>query len=130
MAGIYDKRLEDKFKDIKVNRYPDIDSALSDRSKYGIVSSQMHRFSRRCSLNRDFVYNTSLVVHRLIEKGYSTLSVWKLVRKFIKGHAQIYDKAMPDVWMHRFQCKLSDLQSGFITPGPNGLVVATQHSGE
>ena len=33
--------------------------------KYGIMYSQMIRFSRRCSKRRDFIYNTRLVIYRL-----------------------------------------------------------------
>ena len=74
----YDKRLDDKFTGIQVIRYPHIESFLSNSAKYGIVTSQMHRFARRCSLRSDFVYNVSLVIHRMTLKGYLIRMIWPI----------------------------------------------------
>jgi hypothetical protein len=126
VAGIYDKRLDDKFKNIDVIRYPAIDSYLSSKAKYGIVDSQMFRFSRRCSKRRDFVYNTSLVIYRLQLKDYCMHTVWTYVRKFMQNNVTMFDKAKVAVWIKRFQRRLEDLQFGYITPGPEGLIVAHQ----
>ena len=63
ITTIYDKRLDDKFKNIQGIRYPHTDSCLANMAKYRVVTSQMHRFARRCSLRSDFVYNTRLVIH-------------------------------------------------------------------
>ena len=123
VAGIYDKRLDDKFKNIEVIRYPAIDSHLSNKAKYGIVDSQMVRFSRRCSKRRDFVYNTSLVLYRLQLKTYCMHTVWACVRKFMQNNTNLFDKVTVAVWIERFQRRLEDLQFGYITPGPNGLIV-------
>jgi hypothetical protein len=66
-------------------RYPSIESVLADKSKYGIVTSQMHRFSRRCSHKSEFVYNTALVLHRMLEKGYRSSKIWHQVCVFLKS---------------------------------------------
>ena len=83
ITAIYDKRLDDKYADINVIRYPDTQSILATKAKCGIVTSQMYRFMRRCTLAKDFVYNTSLVLHRLILKAYHTSSLWAQVRRFL-----------------------------------------------
>jgi hypothetical protein len=70
ITSIYDKRLEAKCANINVIRYPDTQSVMATKAKYGIVTSQLYRFLRRCTLATDFVYNISLVLHRLLNKGY------------------------------------------------------------
>jgi hypothetical protein len=79
ITSIYDKRLEAKYANINVIRYPDTQSVMATKAKYGIVTSQLYRFLRRCTLATDFVYNISLVLHRLLNKGY-----------FILRHPHIY----------------------------------------
>jgi hypothetical protein len=122
ITTIYDKRLDDKFKDVQVIRYPHIDSCLASMAKYGIVTSQMHRFARRCSLRSDFVYNSSLVIHRMIQKGYRVSLIWPFVRKFMNQHPTLYSRDHLGIWMRRFKCKLVQLQSGTIRPGPCGQI--------
>ena len=123
VAGIYDKRLDDKFKNINVIRYPAIDSYLFSKAKYGIMDSQMFRFSSRCSKRRDFMYNTSLVIYRLQLKDYCMHTVWTYLCKFMQNNSTLFDKANISVWIDRFRRRLEDLQFGYITPGPDGLVV-------
>ena len=101
VAGIYDKRLDDKFKNINVIRYPAIDSYLSSKAKYGIMDSQMIRLSRRCSKRRDFIYNTSLVIYRLQLKDYRMHTVWTYVRTFMQSNLTLYDEAKVSVWIDR-----------------------------
>ena len=79
LTAIYDKRLERKYDSITVIRYPDNTSVLAMKAKCGIVTSQMYRFMRRCTLATDFVYNTSLVLHRLLMKGYHQGSLYAQV---------------------------------------------------
>ena len=40
VVGIYAKRLDDKFKNVNVVRYPAIDSYLSSKAKYGIMGNR------------------------------------------------------------------------------------------
>ena len=122
ITNIYDKRLDNKFKDVQVIRYPHIDSCLASMAKYGIVTSQMHRFARRCSLRSDFVYNNSLVIHRMIQKGYRVSLIWSFVRKFMNQHPTLFSRDHLGIWMRRFKCKLVQLQSGTIRPGPCGQI--------
>ena len=103
---ITDKRLDDKFKNIDVIRYPAIDSCLSSKAKYGIMDSQMIRFSRRCSKRRDFVYNTSLVIYRLQLKDHCMHTVWIYVCKCMQNSLTLYDEAEVSVWIDRFRRRL------------------------
>ena len=71
-TAIYDKRLDPKYDNVGVLRYPDVESLVSRQAKYGIVTSQMHRFMRLCMRLSDFVYNVGLVLYRMESKGYSS----------------------------------------------------------
>ena len=123
ITAIYDKRLDDKYADIKVIRYPDTQSVLATKSKCGIVTSQMYRFLRRCSLAKDFVYNTSLVLHRLMNKAYHTSSLWAQVRRFLVRHPHIYGGHDVSVWCTKIRGKIEALHHGSCKPGPKGQVI-------
>ena len=123
ITAIYDKRLDDKYADINVIRYPDTQSILATKAKCGIVTSQMYRFMRRCTLAKDFVYNTSLVLHRLILKAYHTSSLWAQVRRFLVKHPHIYGGRDVRSWINRLRSKISALARGACKPGPFGQVV-------
>jgi hypothetical protein len=123
ITAIYDKRLDSKYDTIKVIRYPDRESVLANKAKCGIVTSQMYRFLRRCTRAADFVYNVSLVIHRLILKSYHTGSLWAQIRRFLIKFPNIYGQKTVGFWVERIQAKLGDLTSGVCRPGPNGQIV-------
>ena len=120
ITAIYDKRLEDKYADIDVIRYPDSSSVLATKAKCGIVTSQMHRFLRRCSFARDFVYNTGLVLYRLIHKGYHRPSLWAQVRRFLLVRPHIYGGRTVKTWCCKIRSKILALMLGSCRPGPCG----------
>ena len=122
ITAIYDKRLDDKYANINVIRYPDRESVLANKAKSGIVTSQMYRFHRRCTLASDFVYNTSLVLHRLVLKAYHTPMLWAQVRRFLLRHPDIYGRKTVKTWCDRIRAKMRDLSSGVCRPGPMGQV--------
>ena len=120
MTAIYDKRLDAQYADIQVIRYPAHDSYLADKAKYGIVTSQLHRFAERCVLWQDFVYDIALVFHRMTQKGYHSRRLWGFLRRFMVERPGLYDKRGPGCWISRVRRKLGDLRDGVIVPGPNG----------
>jgi hypothetical protein len=46
VTSLYDKRRENKFRPLHLVRFPHIKSLISDSARYGIVTSQFHRFRR------------------------------------------------------------------------------------
>ena len=122
LTAIYDKRLDAKYSTINVVRYPHVDSYLADAAKYGIVTSQLHRFSSRCVLKQDFVYNIALVMHRMIRKGYHTIKMWKNVRRFFNSYPRLYDGVSYSHWERRIRHKIELLNEEVITPGPHGQI--------
>ena len=129
ITAIYDKRLDSKYDNINVIRYPDRESVLANKAKCGIVTSQMYRFLRRCTRAADFVYNTSLVLHRLVLKSYHTGSLWAQIRRFITRFPNMYGRKTVGVWCDRVRAKLRDLTSGVCKPGPNGQIMSRGGTG-
>ena len=123
ITSIYDKRLEAKYANINVIRYPDTQSVMATKAKYGIVTSQLYRFLRRCTLATDFVYNISLVLHRLLNKGYHTKLLWAQVRHFMLRHPHIYAGKSVRTWCNRIRAKIDHLSLGHCKPGPLGQIM-------
>lgn len=87
---IYDKRLEPQFRMINFIRFPDIDSAISDSAKYGVVISQLHRFSRLCSYRSDFIKEVVSLLYTLVKKGYNRRVMFRQVKAFLLRRPQLY----------------------------------------
>jgi hypothetical protein len=132
---IYDKRLDDKYRGINVIRYPHVDTVLASKCLSSILTSQLHRFARLCTRKTDFAYQTALVIHRMLQKGYPHLWIWPKLKRFIAEHPALYAPPtltpvtagqQPSVpyryWRHRIGCRLHRLQTGAIKPGPFGAV--------
>jgi hypothetical protein len=76
--SLYDKRREmhvgeERMSDLR--NFPHIMTLLSDTCKYSVVTSQMHRFNRRCFYAYDFINETVAYCRKLIEAGYNKLEV-------------------------------------------------------
>ena len=126
-TSIFDKRLDKKYADIKVVRYPAWSPALSDACKLGIVNSQMARAHDLCSRPRDFAYSTAVVVHRMVVgNGYDEHEVCKRMRSFLtrrNNGGSLYSGMSNRRLEERIHAFLGHLHTGRITPGPNGMVI-------
>ena len=121
-TAIYDKRLEAKYAGINVLRYPAIESILSDQAKYGIITSQLHRFSKRCMRACDFAYNAGLVMHRMDLKGYEHNLIITRVRSFLCRHRSSLfgGKRSVCTWLRMFMRSVQQLRDGVVRAGPYG----------
>jgi hypothetical protein len=128
-TAIYDKRLDKQFDKIKVIRYPHIRSALSEQSKYGIVTSQMARAHTLCTLPIDFAYNVALVMHRMYVKEYNTHKVRGKLMGFLYKHPRLYRNKSNCRILTLIDKFLVQLTEGDITPGPCGKIVPCPHHG-
>ena len=128
IVSIYDKRLDAKYADINVIRYPDADSVLARKCKTGIITSQLHRFARLCSLTPDFTYNTALVLHRMLRKGYPEPTLWQKVRSFLVAQPHPLKGVSTAEWMKRVKKQLGALKEGLISPGPHGPIRVRNHT--
>jgi hypothetical protein len=122
IVSIYDKRLDAKYANIRVIRYPNVNSVLATVCKTGIITSQMHRFWRLCTKRTDFAYNVALVLHRMHNKGYSKAQCASKVRGFFTRFSQIYGGRPLCKWLTEIRHKLCDIDQGRVRPGPFGPV--------
>ena len=63
-------------------RAPHIDTELSTQCKYGVILSQMHRFSRRLRRAPLFCKATGQLLANLIQHGYDRARLWDKVKRF------------------------------------------------
>ena len=63
-------------------RAPHIDTELSTQCKYGVIHSQMHRFSRRLRRAPLFCKATGQLLANLIQHGYDRARLWDKVKWF------------------------------------------------
>ena len=62
--------------------FPKHDSKLTIRSKYGVVTGEMVRFSRRVDTQTDFIKYTVMMIAKMIQHGYSRDRLLTKVRSF------------------------------------------------
>jgi len=67
-----------RFSDLR--NFPHIDSNLADMCKYGVMTSQLHRYARRFSKASDFQREVLNLANKMIQNGYLKN---KLVRKIV-----------------------------------------------
>eukprot|EP00899_Mesostigma_viride_P025398 jgi/Mesvir1/6042/Mv25276-RA.1 len=92
-TAVYDKRKDPKYQQIPFIRYPDIHSLLSHTAKYGVVLSQLHRFSRLCSYRVDFITTLVELLQRLLVKDYDRAIMLRQVRCFLQRHPHLFGAA-------------------------------------
>ena len=88
-----------------LRNFPHLDILLARTCKLGVVTSQMHRFNRRCFYAQDFINETVAYCRKLIREGYSKPEVlaqvgaynhwvpskgrWQRVRAILKRRIQL-----------------------------------------
>ena len=128
IVSIYDKRLDAKYAAINVIRYPDYRSVLARKCKTGIVTSQLHRFARLCTLTPDIAFNAALVLHRMLQKGYPEPTLWQKVRSFLVAQTRPLNGIPVSEWIRRMKRQLGELGEGLIRPGPHGPIRVRKHT--
>ena len=82
---IYDKREHPPLSRVNQRQYPDPSCFLSERSKYGIITSRLHCFGRICLRKKDFMARTHKFLKEFYDRGYSKSKINKYVKKFLRG---------------------------------------------
>ena len=59
---IFDKREVPPLNRVSDGKYPCMDSFLSDNSKYSVLTSQLHRYSRICIRRKDFIFRARQII--------------------------------------------------------------------
>ena len=73
-------------KGLKINKFPHPKSILSPNCKYGIITSQLHRFNVACTRNQDFIPVARKLHATFIAKGYEAAKVNKYFNRFLLRH--------------------------------------------
>ena len=69
---------------------PHIFSNISLIAKYGVICSQLFRFSRLCSSNISFIIQSCRLILLRVEKGYSFKKILKMVCSFLTSSKFIF----------------------------------------
>lgn len=67
---LYDKRKHGKLASLFIVKYPHISSNISDSAKYGIITSQFHRYRRLIMLRDNFTFRMAALIDTMRHKGY------------------------------------------------------------
>ena len=91
IASVYDKREHPPMNNVEDKKFPALHSLLADSSKYGIVTSQFHRFFSICSRKQDFIYRCRQLIHYMLQvKGYKYQTLKRYVYGFLSKFKYIY----------------------------------------
>ena len=85
-SDLYDKKEDLVLKGLKLNKFPHPDSRLSSRCKYGVITSQLHRYSVACSSLTRFLTPATKLYSTYLKKGYERRTVDKYFRSFMQRH--------------------------------------------
>jgi hypothetical protein len=83
-SKLYDKRVELQAKGLKLNKFPYPETKITTRCKYGVISSQLHRFKTVCTQTSQFLDAATTLYTEYIDKGYDQRLVDKRVYKFLR----------------------------------------------
>ena len=80
-SKLYDKRVELEAKGLKLNKLPHPETKITTRYKYGVISSQLHRFKTVCTQTSHFLDAATTLYTEYVDKRYDQRLVHKRVEK-------------------------------------------------
>lgn len=89
-SKLYDKKLDLVAKGLKLNKFPDPASKLSTRCKYGVITSQLHRYNVACTRRCYFLTPAHSLYKTFLQKGYSQPKVNQYFSRFMRRHVPHY----------------------------------------
>jgi hypothetical protein len=90
---VFDKREGDVFHGLTLIKYPEPDTKLSQQAIYGVINSQLGRFSRRCLRRKEFLSTTLDFLRFLRGKGYNMVTVTRKASRFFSRQDFMYGAA-------------------------------------
>jgi len=70
---------------VSQKRYPHPSCFISDRSKFGIITSRLHCFNRICQRRGDFVDRCRIFFREFLSRGYTKTRVRAFAMRFFKS---------------------------------------------
>ena len=94
-SKLYDKKVKMLEKGLKLNKFPHPESKLSKRCKYGVITSQLHRYNVACTQTREFLKPATAMYTEYVKKGYVIKTIDQYFEKFLRSNMkQISIKAV------------------------------------
>jgi len=85
-SKLYDKKVGLMAKGLKLNKFPHPSSKLSVRCKYGVITSQLHRYTVACTRRQDFIPVAVDLYKAYVDKGYNRGMIDRYFERFIRSH--------------------------------------------
>ena len=85
-SRLYDKKEAMILKGLKLNKFPHPESLLSSRCKYGVITSQLHRFNVACSSLQAFLEPATKLYSTYLSKGYARGLTDRYFTSFLRRH--------------------------------------------
>ena len=87
-SKLYDKKVKMLAKGLKLNKFPHPKSKLAARCKYGVITSQLHRFNVACTQAHEFLTPATAMYTEYVKKGYDIKHIDQYFEKFLRAHMQ------------------------------------------
>ena len=100
-SKLYDKKMGLITKGLKLNKFPDPSSKLSTRCKYGVITSQLHRYKVANTRRQDFISAAVGLYTAYVDKGYQVRKIDHYFERFIRSH--LHGKMRPNEIKKRCQ---------------------------
>ena len=81
-----DKREAMVAKGLKLNKFPHRESMLTSRCKYGVITSQLHRYNVACTSQQAFMVSPVKLYSDHLDKGYSQWRTSRYFSSFMRQH--------------------------------------------
>ena len=85
-SKLYDKKAGLIAAGLKLNKFPHPDSVLSKRCKYGVITSQLHRYNVACTKDSDFLKPALDLYTAYVKKGYLLQLIDRYFSRFLMRH--------------------------------------------
>ena len=102
VCKLYDTRVGLAEKGLVLNKFPQVDLCLPEQSKYGIVTSQCHRYMVTCSEPKHFLQAAVHLRDTFVPKRYCEAKLDKKFTRFLQQH-RILLRLRPDAVKKRHQ---------------------------
>ena len=100
-SKLYDKKVGLITKGLKLNKFPDPSSKLSTRCKYGVITSQLHRYKVANTRRQDFISAAVGLYTAYVDKGYQVRKIDHYFGRFIRSH--LHGKMRPNEIKKQYQ---------------------------
>ena len=100
-SKLYDKKVAMIEKGLKLNKFPHPASKLSTRCKYGVITSQLHRYNVACTAIKHFMVPATDLYATYIKKGYQPQMINRYFERFMLSH--MHGKVHPQAVKRRYQ---------------------------